>query len=298
MSEPDKIMLQNCVEFLKEISFIIREEWLVDCILDLRRRIPDLSQNQLNEKVLSSLLISDMKSYGAPALPPGIGSIKVGKLDKPTIVQIENIQDVSLSIAERHTAQPKPQAKAKAKSNARAFVPFHKRTLVLLVTDGVQECSCLEFTFIPALSEKITLGSKILITNASIRRGIIFLQSYNVFILGGNCERCIEASQKASEAIKEILDTHAAKIAHLRSEFAEKQKSQSTPAAGAGIAPMRQAASTSLGLTSQTSADGRERQVGYAMVEPEGERVITTNDILSESSADESDGFDDDAEEG
>lgn len=88
------------------------------------------------------------------------------KLEGPLVLQIDDIKDISMSIAQQVMAQdsdddenqllPPSQKSDKPKGRSSSF-----RTLKLMLSDGMQKFPAVEYKFCPSLSADTKPGTKV-----------------------------------------------------------------------------------------------------------------------------------------
>lgn len=115
-----------------------------------------------------------MREIGDTAFPEEFTK-DPSKLEKPIVVQIQKIRNVSAPKAnEESTSAP--------------------RMLKLTVNDGKTACTALEITPISSLSINTPPGTKVLLKNEDLEvcHGVIWLNQSNIQVLGGKVTHMIE----------------------------------------------------------------------------------------------------------
>jgi hypothetical protein len=165
-------------------GFVGREGWL----LELERRIEaenpgyrtyvDVTKSSL---ILSHLLYSDLCDCGAANLP--LDFDRQAQLQGKYFLQLQEAVNVAVPWRMRYTPDQ-----------------GSKRCLKLLLTDGVSHVVAVEDKPIPDLHTLGPAGIKLLIWNAPIRDGIIFLSPHNCYVLGGKVDYLEQARERAVKA--------------------------------------------------------------------------------------------------
>ncbi|GAM22304.1 hypothetical protein SAMD00019534_054790 [Acytostelium subglobosum LB1] len=74
------------------------------------------------------------------------------------------------------------------------------RTLKLHLTDGVHSFFAMEYQYIPFITPQLAPGTKVLVRDVPIRRGILLLDETNIRILGGSVQRLVDAATTAAKS--------------------------------------------------------------------------------------------------
>jgi len=168
-------------KMLHERSIYVKIEWIQECI----SRRPNLLNTPNDSKFLLELvyqqfLQSDLRDIGESQLPSGVSNLHEQILVGSFVLQVLEMWNVSESFELRKNQVENVQ-----------------RMLKLHLTDGKQDCVGLEYRPIPHLKLGSTLpGSKLKVTNCMVRRGLLFLQSDCVTVLGGNVEELVLLQQQ------------------------------------------------------------------------------------------------------
>ena len=117
------------------------------------------------------------------------------------VLQINALEDVSQSLysqLDKENTQTRqmviePTQEATQANNNTAAMPvmtnLSKRLLRLTLSDGHVEMPAMELRPIPELSIHTPIGTKLLIKNAMVQRGMVLLQPENVQVLGGRIKK-------------------------------------------------------------------------------------------------------------
>ncbi|KAL3148086.1 hypothetical protein ABBQ38_014371 [Trebouxia sp. C0009 RCD-2024] len=147
-----------------------REGWHIK--EEVKQSLVEGAQQQ-SVQVLELLLNTDLRKFGAPQLPDDINRIDSSSLKGGHVLQITNCEDVS-----------KPSKGVGTSTH---------RLLRLKLTDGKLSCIAAEFKSVPQLHEELPPGTKVLLTNASVKLGVVLLDARNIQVLGGQVEELVEA---------------------------------------------------------------------------------------------------------
>ena len=71
---------------------------------------------------------------------------------------------------------------------------LHCRLLCLKLTDGKLSCIAAEFKPVPQLTEDLPPGTKVCLTNASVKLGVVLLDA-----------KCIQASRSSAKVLETLL---------------------------------------------------------------------------------------------
>ena len=127
----------------------------------------------------SALLFADLGSQQPPPgvaglslLPAGVDAMHEVALVGPFVLQIDEAVDLTLTEEERRpSAGPRP-----SRAN---------RMLKLRLTDGQQWVSAIEYRRVPNLADEPIRGTKLLVSNIVVRRGLLLLCPTCVSVAGG-----------------------------------------------------------------------------------------------------------------
>ena len=109
---------------------------------------------------------------GLEFLPTDVASLHEAALVGPFLLQISEAVDLTLTDEERRT----PLAQRASKSN---------RMLKLHLTDGRQSVSAIEYRRVPNLADEPARGTKLLVSNVAVRRGLLLLCPACASVVGG-----------------------------------------------------------------------------------------------------------------
>eukprot|EP01117_Protostelium_nocturnum_P011159 TRINITY_DN4053_c0_g1_i4.p1 TRINITY_DN4053_c0_g1~~TRINITY_DN4053_c0_g1_i4.p1 ORF type:complete len:529 (-),score=195.76 TRINITY_DN4053_c0_g1_i4:202-1788(-) len=155
----------------------INENWLNACISFLHKH-SNLSAEMMAEKVFDQIANSDFKLSSKGFLPSSIKDLK--KISGSHLFQVED----SINIGENYESRG---------SESRG------RCMKVNLSDGMNDIWAFEYQRIPQFSVQIPPGTKIEITDATVRRGMILLTPLNTKVIGGTVKEMIEAWQKRKE---------------------------------------------------------------------------------------------------
>ncbi|XP_061951494.1 uncharacterized protein LOC133674419 isoform X2 [Populus nigra] len=118
--------------------------------------------------VESELLNMDLRSIGLKSLPDPNLLNKTSYLQGPKILQISAVRDISVSSIEGFPNSSK------------------RRLLKLGLTDGHNEITAIEYSYIPSIPNDIAPGSKVRLDNkAPLHNGIVCLNPKVITVIGG-----------------------------------------------------------------------------------------------------------------
>ncbi|KAJ1535751.1 hypothetical protein HK096_001860, partial [Nowakowskiella sp. JEL0078] len=196
---------------LKQENFAVYPEWLAQCLQYLQTQGFGNSPETVISNVKFHLLHSDLSATSVPTLPENISKnthkITVGEptpgISHGIILQINDVMEVGEStqsllakIKELRVSIKKPpnvvNAEVLVENNLSDEEKIRKslprKMLKFVLTDGHQDISAMEVQAINELDMTLKLGTKLLIRNASIRRGMLLLSPNNVSVLGGHVD--------------------------------------------------------------------------------------------------------------
>ncbi|KAL0065077.1 hypothetical protein AAF712_007913 [Marasmius tenuissimus] len=189
-------------------------EWLQGCydwVIDDKQLNPANQLDRIIEEVEAQLLSSDLRDsmiHGS-GIPARIVNNDTQKstLAGPILVQIESITDIGVSAynlnktrqlrEERRAAGARVEGEADSEVEEEGPIPEYTRSMLRFeIGDGATTMRAMEYRKIPELKLGQTpLGYKLVISNAEVRRGIVFLTPENVALKGGE-ESDLESRQE------------------------------------------------------------------------------------------------------
>ncbi|KAK1231575.1 hypothetical protein PQX77_005309 [Marasmius sp. AFHP31] len=189
-------------------------EWLQGCydwVIDDKQLNPANQLDRIIEEVEAQLLSSDLRDsmiHGS-GIPARIVNNDTQKstLTGPILVQIESITDIGVSAynlnktrqlrEERRAAGARIEGEADSEVEEEGPIPEYTRSMLRFeIGDGATTMRAMEYRKIPELKLGQTpLGYKLVIRNAEVRRGIVFLTPENVALKGGE-ESNLESRQE------------------------------------------------------------------------------------------------------
>ncbi|XP_064618431.1 recQ-mediated genome instability protein 1-like isoform X2 [Liolophura sinensis] len=158
-----------------------------------------LTTDQLTGMVYEQFLSADLRELQMGCLPPqlahetkfmlqGVFCLQVDSLldvSQPYYGQLQKVQgteNANVHVTATQPTQPAPEMKA-------------GRMLMLKLTDGVTDVQGIEYQPIPALHKNLLPGCKVRIKGRLLcRKGVLFLKSENVEILGGEVDSLVESN--------------------------------------------------------------------------------------------------------
>lgn len=178
----------SSISRINEISSIFREKgvnlqegWLQQCIQYLGDK---LSIDELTRMVYGQIVFANLRDISCGILPVDIDSNSVSKLNGPCLLQVESMVNVSVGVEHRENK-----------------TGTHK----LMLTDGKTNMIAIEQSTVDGVSNALP-GTKILIKNVTVRRGVILLNSYNTFVLGGSISSDLETPETSLMPTKQSGD--------------------------------------------------------------------------------------------
>ena len=121
------------------------------------------------DATFARVLISDLRTCSAGTLPVGVSSLSRGVLKGPFLLQVEEATNVAVCAEERAEA-------ARGGKRVRKF----------LLTDGMQQVFALELR---ELDASLTVGTKLVVRDVPVRRGLLLLTPAIAAFLGGSMKR-------------------------------------------------------------------------------------------------------------
>ncbi|KAJ3280876.1 hypothetical protein HK104_000349 [Borealophlyctis nickersoniae] len=176
-------------------SLSLHPDWLHQCIDYVRSTSPQpLTQTALADLVFEQFLNIDLAESGLPVLPANVGQPETHKIvigatsrlaggeGAPGAVVLQLIDITEVGVSAQSLLDHVLEQKWRTWD---AVAEFPRKMLKLVLTDGTQAVSAMEYASIHGLSLKSPLGMKIKVRNGLVCRGVLMLEAKNVEILGG-----------------------------------------------------------------------------------------------------------------
>ncbi|GIL42082.1 hypothetical protein Vafri_128 [Volvox africanus] len=125
--------------------------------------------------VLKDIINQDLKKIGRASLPDDVNRTSIN-VKGPVVLQISSITDVS-----------RPTTRESAAGGGA------DRLLSIRLTDGKVSCKAIEYQRVDQLNEDLPPGTKVLLSNANVKNGMMMLNPKNIKVLGGRVEHLAEA---------------------------------------------------------------------------------------------------------
>jgi len=179
--------VNQIVAQLKRRTIHVKEDWVRQCLSYLAN-FHDINDKSLIDLVVQQFLVSDLTQIGVSRLPPNIVGMHNEILPGPFVLQINELFNISDALENR-------------------YEDTKHRMLKLCFTDGGQMAYALEYRHIPALSVvKTHPGTKIILSNVQVKRGLLMLKPENIQILGGGVQDLINKHlQIRKQSVKNLL---------------------------------------------------------------------------------------------
>ncbi|GFR53170.1 hypothetical protein Agub_g15893, partial [Astrephomene gubernaculifera] len=142
---------------------------------------PDAYQELVEEaegnvpSVLQNIFHQDLKKIGKAALPDDVNRTTT-TIKGPVVLQISSVADIS-----------RPSLRESSAGGG------NDRLLCVRLTDGKVTCKAIEYQRVELLSEELAPGTKVLLTNATVKNGIVLLNPKCIKVLGGRVEHLAAA---------------------------------------------------------------------------------------------------------
>ncbi|GIL43707.1 hypothetical protein Vafri_1360, partial [Volvox africanus] len=202
----------------QQYAIAIRPEWLEQVMAQLRGAHPDFSawtEERIFDNIFTAFLFCDLNQAGAASLPVNSKEMHKEVLMGKFVLQLDEVVNMAAAARERYSDQA------------------GNRCLKFALTDGCQQVVGVEHTHLPAFTWDCPAGSKVLIHNVPIRRGLLLLGPDNTALLGGQVERLEAARQRAVAVWTKPVVGRPAGSAE-RDIFAEARKAAWDPGASVG----------------------------------------------------------------
>eukprot|EP01103_Thecamoeba_quadrilineata_P003984 TRINITY_DN13713_c0_g1_i1.p1 TRINITY_DN13713_c0_g1~~TRINITY_DN13713_c0_g1_i1.p1 ORF type:complete len:191 (+),score=33.38 TRINITY_DN13713_c0_g1_i1:3-575(+) len=175
----------------KETHLRVNRTWLEQCVTFLQENFNKQTRTgPLESYILEQFLYTDLNQIGLASLPSSVTTLHKSTLTGYCLLQIDEIINIAESIENR-------------------FSDTSNRFLKFSLTDGHQRVFAIEYRPIPALSANTPPGTKILIREVRVLRGLLLLTSGNVKVLGGSVEALGNIRRRLLESHKSLKERRA-----------------------------------------------------------------------------------------
>ncbi|ORX80284.1 hypothetical protein K493DRAFT_412172 [Basidiobolus meristosporus CBS 931.73] len=172
----------------------VQPNWLKDKCLHIQNQHRHITEQQLIDFLREEYLNADFRTgrIVPPAFPSNIEGVhQVTIFQQPAILQILDIIDVGVSAQHlldatlRHNDPDRSRILAEEEKNEGKFP---RSMLKFTLTDGIQETFAMEYRALNNVDIFLPLGSKILVNNVKVLRGVLLLESQRITVLGGQVD--------------------------------------------------------------------------------------------------------------
>ncbi|GAB4816827.1 hypothetical protein N2152v2_003873 [Parachlorella kessleri] len=225
----------------------VHPAWLAGCEAALADSVPSYSQKPRQEQLkllLQQCLHCDFNLCGSGALPPGVQELRGTQLRGRFLLQLDEVINIAAPAKQRYS---------------QAGGAGSARCLKLLLTDGVQQVAGLEYQFIPRLAPFMPAGTKVLVYEPTIRRGVLLLTPANLVVLGGRVERLEQARQKMVEHWNQPAVGRRGPPAHIK-EATQQAKAAAWGTDSANNLPLQQQQQQAMAQQQQQQVTVQQQQ--------------------------------------
>jgi len=172
-------------EIIQQFGFSPSKNWLEGCMTFLLSQ-PSFPANHdlLMEKIITQILFSDFTTMDITHLYPIVDIFDIGLIESQICLQIVELINIGESSEKRSDI-------------SQGFGRCYK----MLLTDGSKTFLGFEHRRLPDLSNQ-SMGAKILVEKALVRRGVLLLSPQNTVVLGGH----LEALQSIKDSVDRLGD--------------------------------------------------------------------------------------------
>ncbi|KAI8586606.1 hypothetical protein BDZ88DRAFT_441414 [Geranomyces variabilis] len=168
--------------------FRIHPDWATQCAAYLNTSpSPPPTPAALVTAIAHQFLHSDIADMALPVLPANIADAHRVQIGQPPIVlQINDLQEVGMPVNAvlEAIAEFKPR-KGEPPRPPGQVLRLPRKMLRMTLSDGHQQVTAMEYAMLPGIALDSPVGTKVLITGATMRRGILVAMPANFKIIGG-----------------------------------------------------------------------------------------------------------------
>ncbi|XP_054267839.1 recQ-mediated genome instability protein 1-like [Macrosteles quadrilineatus] len=198
---------ENISKYLKtkEIQLPSNNKWLLDCISWYKSHSEVRNiYHSLQDYVCIQWLLSDLKDVQQRCLPTNCKHLNT-ELPGRYCVQVNWVRDISqpcytqLQAMKNNNIEDSNENVSAEETKKQNWEPNPKRVLMMEITDGFTTLKAMEHSPIAKLVEPFIPGFKVvLIGPIECRKGILFLKSNNITVLGGEVDYMGDINSKES----------------------------------------------------------------------------------------------------
>ncbi|KAJ3148858.1 hypothetical protein HDU89_004439 [Geranomyces variabilis] len=169
--------------------FRIHPDWAAQCAAYLNTSpSPPPTPAALVTAIAHQFLHSDIADMALPVLPAKITDAHRVQIGQPPIVlQINDLHEVGMPVNAvlEAIAEFKPK-KGEPPRPPGQVLRLPRKMLRMTLSDGHQQVTAMEYAMLPGIALDSPVGLKVLITGATMRRGILVATPANFKIIGGH----------------------------------------------------------------------------------------------------------------
>eukprot|EP01080_Neovahlkampfia_damariscottae_P009870 gene9870-2192_t len=159
--------------YLSNLGISVKQDWLELCIDFVKREIKPKNQNDMNKQILEQFLDSDLNYIGDKNLNEQVQTLHNKTIKGPHVIQINKVRDIS-----------RPMCEELEETENKYSATNKFRTLMIEFTDGNQTFKGMEYRHINSMNTNTPKGTKIVVKDVLVRRGILLLIPQCIKILG------------------------------------------------------------------------------------------------------------------
>lgn len=159
------------------------------------------------EQIYKTWLITDITDTHPDPLPPETINMEIPKckLEGPFTLQLISVMDVGSSCYSQLKKLSGKSIPQSTQNNTQYNEPPPSRMMFLTLTDGTNVITAMEYKPCSQLSVNLLPGSKIVVSNVTLRIGMLLLEPGSFRILGG-CVESLRAQYTQEQVLKFALE--------------------------------------------------------------------------------------------
>ncbi|KAJ3185142.1 hypothetical protein HDU87_002709 [Geranomyces variabilis] len=179
------------LDALNARHFRIHPDWIAQCAAYLNSMpSPPSTTPALVNAIAHQFLHSDIADMALPVLPADIADahrVQLGQHPQsPIVLQVNDVHEVGVPVNAilEAIAEFKPK-KGEPPRPPGQVLRLPRKMLRMVLHDGHQQVTAMEYATLPGIALDSPVGMKVLITGATIRRGILIATPANFKVIGG-----------------------------------------------------------------------------------------------------------------
>ncbi|XP_077284076.1 recQ-mediated genome instability protein 1-like [Arctopsyche grandis] len=200
---------------LKTEGMEVTEDWLKDCVEYFCDQMKDkqIDIEELSRLVKSQWLLADLQDISPGCLPPNLKTQVKTTIQGTHALQMNSLIDIGAPSYQQLQKLSKVDTTNVVATDTNNSEPSSQRMFKLILTDGVQEISGIEYKPLRNFNTNLLPGTKIQIKGpVDCRRGVLMLEEKHVTILGGEVDDLLDQNNYKNILIRKVGQSSGSEV--------------------------------------------------------------------------------------